>query len=1163
MAKIDVGLPDISKAIADAEKYLAATIKITASYVEMAKAMKAAIADNPLSGAKDFNQMAAAMKTSEQALKDFNREKKNEQKLTAQLNAARDAEVKGRIRLQQATAEQKKILTEEIALENKSLGTKKRLQIENAKLTRSLDALNLETKEGVAAAKDYIRQIDINNAKIKQFSSAQAKGKLTVGQYTDSINKAKIGMMNFASALGVATGVFALTNALKGAFNIIRNNESALASLSAITGVTGAEFDAFEEKVTGFANSMRISSTEAAKLFEIVGSQMPQLLKDAAGMQKVAESAVILSRASGDTVEESTRALANVMNQFGLGADQADRAMNVLAAGSLVGSAGISDVSEAMKNFGSVAAGANVSVEESVALIEVLGKFSVTGAEAGTKLRGSLLKLQQTGFGYASGQFEINDALADAKNKLESYGTALEQDAFLQKTFGAENISTGRILLSNIDLFKEYTAGVTGTNVATEQAAINSDTLSFIVKELGAAWDNLVIKWADGTDVAGGLKDILRFVAENLEEIIGWVFKGAKAWILYKSTLTLVNNAGTGMFQMFRDLKKGIVGAQFSLGTFVKGLAGMAGIAAILIPMFIDIVKEIGEMISRTTALDRVTEKFNARMDEERAKMDLLRVEVLGAIGDKEKMEELTKRINAQYGTTLQNLEDETAMMNQLWEAYQKVNAEMEKRIMQQLLEEELTELFKARRAIEKAMKDSEDSFLGGLDYSGLLEDVNDDIAELNAELFALNNGFKNLGAKGRLRNPDDPLVPEKDFEGSGTGDSVDAEKKKLDRLAELRRLHAEDLIMFENEAIKAGYDRATIDDLLFMRKKELLEKELVFIQELNLNSRAEYEKTFNERAKLIDQEIKKLDEAKVERIEDNEAVKKSYIDLTDIMAAANKKLADEEAKRQQELIESIQKIQESFATLIQTMQEINEAKISSIQTEIDARKTEVQNHEDRVSEMKQLANEGVLTAEESIKAEEAKISVLENSIAELEAKKQKLLTINLGLQTALNLAESGDPAAIAKAMGQVGDFVSGLKSFKDGTDNTGAGGNLDKDGGFLSVLHPDEMVMQKELSDPLRMRGMDRHDVATYAMKYHDDILNGKAMEYGSFGDVMTLATLNGIKEGQEKMRDEIVSAIKSIPEFRLDYDPVKKALVESIITDGKIKNYFTFLKK
>ncbi len=63
-------------------------------------------------------------------------------------------------------------------------------------------------------------------------------------------------------------------------------------------------------------------------------------------------------------------------------------------------------------------AGANVSIEQGVALIETLAEKNIKGAEAGTQLRNVILKLQSSNIGYVNGVFDINAALDEmaAKN---------------------------------------------------------------------------------------------------------------------------------------------------------------------------------------------------------------------------------------------------------------------------------------------------------------------------------------------------------------------------------------------------------------------------------------------------------------------------------------------------------------------------------------------------------------------------------------------------------------------------------------------------------------------------------------------------------------------------------------------------------------------------
>lgn len=369
---------------------------------------------------------------------------------------------------------------------------------------------------------------------------AVARADRAFNRLTPAIGGAMREFLSFASAAAISG---AIVGGVAFSAKSVMDYEKSLASLSAITGVTGDAFEAFKGQVSTVATETRKSAIDVAKAFEIVGSAKPELLANAEGLGAVTAAAITLSKASGDTLEASALSVTGVMNQFGLSAEEAARTMNVLAAGSKVGSANIQRVSESMVNFGAVANGANISLEQSVALIEVMGSKSLFGAEAGTKLRGSILKLQQAGVGYASGQFEINDALTEARKQIDLLGSAQEKDAAILKMFGAENITTGKILLDNIALFQQYTEGVTGTNTANEQAATNSNTLAARLGELQAAWVNMVT----GSDSASGslnvVKDIIVLVTNNLSEIVGVVGTAAAVMLTWKAAILLTKGA--------------------------------------------------------------------------------------------------------------------------------------------------------------------------------------------------------------------------------------------------------------------------------------------------------------------------------------------------------------------------------------------------------------------------------------------------------------------------------------------------------------------------------------------------------------------------------------------------------------------------------------------
>lgn len=312
-------------------------------------------------------------------------------------------------------------------------------------------------------------------------------------EHLSRLQRTSAAAFDFAGRAFVAGAAIATPLAL--AVNEARKFEDSLASFRTIVSdLTDKDFAKFNDKIREIGDLQGRSYNDVAASFEKIAGLNAKFAETATGIGDVSNAVITLSKASRMDLGQSAESLVGIMNQFSFGADQATRTINTLAAGQSAGAATIQQTSEAFVNFGSVAAGANLTLEQSVGLIQTLGKFSLFGSEAGTKLRGAILRIQKAGIGYTSGQFNMNDALEEARKKMDRLSTAKKKDAFLNKLFGAENIATGRILLNNIAQFNEFSNAVTNTSEAQKQAAINSNTMNERMRKLQAQAQNLGVK---------------------------------------------------------------------------------------------------------------------------------------------------------------------------------------------------------------------------------------------------------------------------------------------------------------------------------------------------------------------------------------------------------------------------------------------------------------------------------------------------------------------------------------------------------------------------------------------------------------------------------------------------------------------------------------------
>jgi TP901 family phage tail tape measure protein len=335
----------------------------------------------------------------------------------------------------------------------------------------------------------------------------------------------------------------------------LKDYETAVQSFRTIVSdLNDKEFSEYQKKINQVAKDTRSSSIQVAQSFEKIAGLNADFAKTSDGIGAVSQASIVLARAASMDLGSSAENLVGIMNQFSLAAGEADRTINVLAAGQAVGAANISQTAEAFVNFGSVAAGANITLEQSVGLVQTLGKYSIFGAEAGNKLKGSILRLQKSGVGYASGQFQINDALKEAKSRIDKLKTAKQKDAALNKMFGAENISTGRTLLSNIDLYEKFTKGVSGTQEAQKAAAINSATLTVKLEELKNGWTNILTASDKASSSLSTVKSVVGFLTDNLETIVSVgtnviLFFGAwKALLIISRIALFAYNIALGIY---------------------------------------------------------------------------------------------------------------------------------------------------------------------------------------------------------------------------------------------------------------------------------------------------------------------------------------------------------------------------------------------------------------------------------------------------------------------------------------------------------------------------------------------------------------------------------------------------------------------------------------
>ena len=407
----------------------------------------------------------------------------------------------------------------------------KRLQRDIKEMTRGSEEYN-RTMAKIQHLQGILKQ---HRQEIKGITTETKKATVSIGSMVDWFNR--FGGV-ILSVIGFLTGFTLALRAIRDERNKLEESQAGLKALTgldddSIAWLTG-QAKTLSTTMTKEGLRVRQSAAEILDAFMLVGSAKPELLGDKEALKAVTEEAMRLQAAAKDiTLNEAVDSLTLSLNQYGAAADQAGRFTNVLAAGSQAGSANIASQAKAIRNAGTAAASANVPIEQTVALIETLAYRGIKDVVAGTGLKKFFLVLQ-------TGADETNPKIVGLDKALENLKNKNMDAGAIKKMFGEEGYNTASVILQNTEMVKDFTAAVTGTNVAYEQAAINSDTAQAKLEQARNKMKLAAIDLGEKLNPALTVStNMLTNVLKYLPGLIDW----CKKWggtVLWLSTILLV-----------------------------------------------------------------------------------------------------------------------------------------------------------------------------------------------------------------------------------------------------------------------------------------------------------------------------------------------------------------------------------------------------------------------------------------------------------------------------------------------------------------------------------------------------------------------------------------------------------------------------------------------
>lgn len=429
---------------------------------------------------------------------------------------------------------------------------------------------------------DYIFNIGGNyTATINGMSSA-------TGDFSARVDGVQNKLGKFATLLA---GVDLVKNALDGlkqATDALSasgiNLDSKMHELSAVAGVTGDGLKQIEHFARQSAKTFGTDASVAVEGYKLLLSQLtPELGKYPEALSAMGDCIQTTSKLMGGDGVAAAQVLTTAMNQYGVSledptaaSEEMARMMNVMAAAGQAGSAELPAISAALTQCGMAAKAANVSFEETNAAIQVLDKAGKKASEGGVALRNVLGQLSKGRFIEKAAREELEAAGIDVialgdnskslKERLEMLKPLLNDSALLSKFFGVENANAARALIQGTDALGGFTEAVTGTNSATEQAAIIMQSYAERQAVVNAKIEDFKISvfqaTGDTTLWAGAIMGLLTPLAQLMPLIMGvgklmlWV-KGLQWALMWNWIKGALYAARIQMLFMNRELVTG------------------------------------------------------------------------------------------------------------------------------------------------------------------------------------------------------------------------------------------------------------------------------------------------------------------------------------------------------------------------------------------------------------------------------------------------------------------------------------------------------------------------------------------------------------------------------------------------------------------------------
>lgn len=433
--------------------------------------------------------------------------------------------------------------------------------------------------------------------------------------------------------------------------------QNALAATQAVTKANSVEMQAMTAQARELGATTVYSATQAAEGMRFLGMAGFDTNKIIESMPAMLDLAAAASLDLGRSADITS----NILTAFNLEASKSREVVDVLAVIASSANTDITQMGDAMKYVGPVAAASGRSIKDMAAAVGILGNAGIQGTMAGTSLRRIIAELINPGKATRQVLNELGLSLDDISLKSKTLGevfATLEMAGANTADMFSMFDQRGGVAAEVLSQFSQQLITMENKvkNVngeANRMSKTMMDTIPGSIKILESSIAELILqlgdagltkKIRDAIDSTSGLIQVISQTNNPLDE-------NRKHYEMLAATLTTVIEIGTAAAALFATWKIGAVAGGIANAALTGG-----GFGAALGP--------IGALIGIISALGIAYYNYTTYTKDAEIETKQLITEFVKLTSQTSRTEEEQRKLNLSFEMIKQNLPDTTDTIN-------------------------------------------------------------------------------------------------------------------------------------------------------------------------------------------------------------------------------------------------------------------------------------------------------------------------------------------------------------------------------------------------------------------------------------------------------------------------------------------------------------------